>query len=546
MGVGIITGGGTDGQYSVSLLFATGNIASELASNNARISKINELLADEENETEIRALKAQLLSLQARNNMISSISTNEGVSAWCADLTETLTGQVTTIEVPGESEYFNIAPGHPNGMTPLPAGKLFKTAAMSPAQAFYNIAVLPGWQKWYPTYRYGTIDSITGDTVSVTLASAQSSQQSLNVNQGTSLSDVRVVYMTCNKGAFEEGDEVLVGFGDQDFTRPVVIGFKSNPKPCPECPSCKTIHEIDEADRCIEPGGTIDIVMDGVLETETCEEAALALSDGDHGGTFDNPRYNAEEEEWTVTYTASASLCDDYVTCPEICGYEFYCCLAWADEEDLPETISRNDLEGLTVRNGKGPYTWTITGAGFSLDYDETAGKGNIVRTDNTACGSGTVTVTDSCGKTISHTIRCTYGQWGAWVSDTCGAPGVGTLSYVWNDDLMAFTRTSGGFQTEQRINRVGSISYSGKTPESCQAAKDAKVAEYQNAWTGLAYCHPIWGGGACLTPVCQGLCATETLEISRNCVYYAPYDRYEGTLRIWCAYAVTTREWIC
>ncbi len=83
-----------------------------------------------------------------------------------------------------------------------------------------------------PTYRYGTITWISGDDCNVTLEAATSSQQAIDVNQGTNLSNVPIEYMTCNGAAFAVDDVVLIEFINQDFTTPKVIGFKSNPQPC--------------------------------------------------------------------------------------------------------------------------------------------------------------------------------------------------------------------------------------------------------------------------------------------------------------------------
>ncbi|KKK75011.1 hypothetical protein LCGC14_2878020, partial [marine sediment metagenome] len=59
-----------------------------------------------------------------------------------------------------------------------------------------------------------------------------SSQQNIDVNQGTALVDVPIEYMTCNAAAFAVDDVVLVEFTNQDFTTPKVIGFKDHPQPC--------------------------------------------------------------------------------------------------------------------------------------------------------------------------------------------------------------------------------------------------------------------------------------------------------------------------
>jgi hypothetical protein len=136
--------------------------------------------------------------------------------------------------VPGESVEFNIQPGYDGNAVYDSArdGQLTPTLAMTPAAAFYNLAMLPGWQKWKPTYRYGTITAVDGDLANVTLDAATSTQQGLGVNQESTLSDVPIEYMTCNGSSFEVGDEVLVKFAGQEWSSPIVVGFKDNPAAC--------------------------------------------------------------------------------------------------------------------------------------------------------------------------------------------------------------------------------------------------------------------------------------------------------------------------
>jgi len=122
-------------------------------------------------------------------------------------------------------------------------GVLTGRQVMSPAQAYFNAAILPGWQKYKPTYRWGTASNVnyTANTMTVTLASAVSSAQGLNVNAATTLSAVPVEYMTCNAGAFENGDRVVVKFRQQDQAQPAVIGFVDNPKACEPWPDYITM-----------------------------------------------------------------------------------------------------------------------------------------------------------------------------------------------------------------------------------------------------------------------------------------------------------------
>ena len=79
------------------------------------------------------------------------------------------------------------------------------------------------------------------------------------------------------------------------------------------------------------------------------------------------------------------------------------------------------------------PYSWSLSGTGFhfgnvsgptTATTDEDL-EGLELWADDTACGSGTITVTDVCGNTGTDYIRCTTGQWvlhSAW--NSCPDPG--------------------------------------------------------------------------------------------------------------------------
>jgi hypothetical protein len=138
----------------------------------------------------------------------------------------------------------------------------------SPEQAFWNAAVLPGWQKWKPTYRLGTITAldVEADTASVTLDAATSSAQGLNVNQATSLTAVPVEYMTCNASAFEIGDACLVQFVGQDQAAPKVVGFKDHPK------SCQNVRVITA------PFQSVQVYLDPVKDVTDAQMWAGALA----------------------------------------------------------------------------------------------------------------------------------------------------------------------------------------------------------------------------------------------------------------------------
>jgi len=232
MGKGTISGGGTDGLYNVQVNYDRAGFDAEISSLDAALTEVNgEILLHPDDS----ALRARRLSLEKRRAyLVSKMPDDEIIQAWCADLTENLTGVVATVEIPGESVAFNIHPGYEGAAAYDSArdGQLVPTVAQNPAQAYYNLAMLPGWQKWKPTYRYGTITYLDGDSCGLDLDTATSSQQGLGVNQAASLAGVPIEYMDCNGAAFGEGDAVLVQFRGQNFTAPRVVGFKDNPQPC--------------------------------------------------------------------------------------------------------------------------------------------------------------------------------------------------------------------------------------------------------------------------------------------------------------------------
>jgi hypothetical protein len=216
----------------------------------------------------LELLKAEQAQLTKDLATWAALVLTETVPAWCADLTEDATGLVATVEIPGESALVLVAPAAP---APGPAdGLLTAREVQSPEQAFWNAAVLPGWQKWKPTYRLGTITAldVEADTASVTLDAATSSAQSLNINQANTLADVPVEYMTCNASAFEIGDACLVQFVGQDQTTPKVVGFKDHPK------SCQNVRVITA------PFQSVQVYLDPVKDVTDAQMWA-----GAHAGT---------------------------------------------------------------------------------------------------------------------------------------------------------------------------------------------------------------------------------------------------------------------
>lgn len=180
----------------------------------------------------LQMLRERSRQLRVEAGALSVAALSETRSAWCLDLTEDGSGEVAVVEIPGEPSAVLIAAGCAP-WTPAD-GVMTAREIMSPEQVFFNAAILPGWQKFKPTYRKGTITALDtdADTASVDLDAATSTANSLGINQASTLVDVPVQYMACNANAFEIGDRCVVQFEGQSQTSPVVVGFVDNPRPC--------------------------------------------------------------------------------------------------------------------------------------------------------------------------------------------------------------------------------------------------------------------------------------------------------------------------
>jgi predicted transglutaminase-like cysteine proteinase len=115
------------------------------------------------------------------------LATYEGVAGeearevWCTDATEDLQAgaEVGTIEINQEAGQILIAPGGTEA-----EGELQPGIANDALATYLNWAILPGVQKWRPTYRVGTIVEIDygADTCTVCLDGAHSSAQNIGIN----------------------------------------------------------------------------------------------------------------------------------------------------------------------------------------------------------------------------------------------------------------------------------------------------------------------------------------------------------------------------
>jgi hypothetical protein len=183
----------------------------------------------------INYLKIEKSNLQSKIDQLREEVIAENRQVWCVDYTLEATGEVATIEINGEGPESGILIGpKAEGYIGSEDGRLLDRMAVSAETAYLNAAILPGWQKWFPTYRTGILDSIDrgNNTGIVTLDDTPSSAQGLPINITGRLVDVPFDYLECDNAAFEFGDHVVVQLVGQDWSNPKIIGFVSNPRPC--------------------------------------------------------------------------------------------------------------------------------------------------------------------------------------------------------------------------------------------------------------------------------------------------------------------------
>lgn len=204
MGKGLIKSDYGDGLYKVEMQY-DGREDYE-----ARIfalnTKINELqskydLMPENTPEEIfdkHIVGLQIKSLEKQVEYLEgNFPENPIFNLWCIDGETDLTGYVGLLEIPGEYQEaaaVNIVAGYESAtFNKAIHGQLMPSIAMGPWSTFLNKCLLPGWQKWKPIYRYGTIinDSMDyeNDKCDVCLDPAYSSQLNLGLNQNAELAN---------------------------------------------------------------------------------------------------------------------------------------------------------------------------------------------------------------------------------------------------------------------------------------------------------------------------------------------------------------------
>jgi len=168
-------------------------------------------------------------------------------------------------------------------------------------------------------------------------------------------------------------------------------------------------------------------------------------------------------------------------------------------DETIDQGIGEEDATAVViVTDGCGPFTWEVSGTGFSIPAS-TDGRTNTLSADDTACGTATITVTDNCGDSCTGYVRGTEGQWvnkkvGTVDGDeACVLTGIGTYSACGSDHCFELVE---GYQKQtQRVHNYG----------GCQLGSSVSCCECDiccntggdgctgwRCWSGISYYEPV------------------------------------------------------
>jgi len=127
-------------------------------------------------------------------------------------------------------------------------------------------------------------------------------------------------------------------------------------------------------------------------------------------------------------FTTENGFTTEYEGCPDAnipADQENYF-IRWAI---LPDTIAPGSKEAVAVSGKSPPFSWSVSGAGFSLGdpkEPDPHSRIKILEAEPEACGPATIKVTDKYENFIEAEVRCTNGTWGD-PTGGCILPGKGS-----------------------------------------------------------------------------------------------------------------------
>lgn len=148
--------------------------------------------------------------------------------------------------------------------------------------------------------------------------------------------------------------------------------------------------------------------------------------------------------KWAVGHGGAMPVGDCF-PCEKICEHD----LAY-DYEASAETIDQSDSVTVAIKGSDGPFNWSVSGQGFTLDHEQTTGLTNTLNANGSACGSAIIVVTDTCEGSVVGYVRCTAGSWGAW-QDGCVLEGTPDSKIFWHD-ILTLEKTQGKYNQKQKL----------------------------------------------------------------------------------------------
>ena len=252
-------------------------------------------------------------------------------------------------------------------------------------------------------------------------------------------------------------------------------------------------------------------------------------------------------------FSWASDVCGDGAGYPD--QYPFKNCgsvsaLTW-DQANSCEELADNSSCTVAVAGGQGPYTWTISGTGFSF----ASGQTSIQTSENTvtvftqdACGAGSITVTDGCGSVVDNAVRSTNGHW-----QVIGAKGTASSYPGWTAvEAISFDCTYNGYgktktyfdQIKGRYALMWNESYRPQVPDP-----DKPRRVQYHTWSG-------YPGGTCtcegdygVMESSDGIINKFQVPITIGSDYFANHNVCGGN-SLWAGYFLGTgiqiAEWQC
>jgi len=119
-------------------------------------------------------------------------------------------------------------------------------------------------------------------------------------------------------------------------------------------------------------------------------------------------------------------------------NWQFNPCFLFEYDPNNLDEIDADSSATMKIIEGYPPYTWLVSGNGFSFAQSQTDEPFNTLIADDSSCGTATITIMDSCDNEVTDYVRSATGQW-VLKSNTCSLQGsnAGSTGYqecIWGD----------------------------------------------------------------------------------------------------------------